>query len=102
MKTSNALKLISLAAVLALGGCQQSLERNDGVTTTAGNSLAVNQAITTVDPWPRNAENTDISGDGQRLGDTVTKYKTANTPEDDSGNANDLAAVFGQLAKGPK
>ena len=80
MKNTNLLKIISLAALVGLASCQQNLTRTDGVTTHAGDALAINEAKSVVDPWPRNVENTHIEGDGQRLGDAVIKYKTANKP----------------------
>ena len=84
MTKSRLAKLITIAAVAGLAACQQNLTRTDGVTTHAGNSLAVNEAKSVVDPWPRNVENTHIEGDGQRLSKSVVQYKT--NPSESAGS----------------
>ncbi len=81
MNKFNVLKCVSVFAALAMSGCQQYLDRNEGVTSFAGNSQAANEAKMVVDPWPRNVENTDIPADGQRMANTIDKYKNAHAPD---------------------
>ena len=82
MNNFKALSCILVTSSLGLAGCQQYLDRSDGVTSYAGNHLAANEAKMVVDPWPRNVDNTDIPADGQRMSDTVRKYKTAHENEE--------------------
>ena len=59
----------------ALGGCaQDDVLRTEGLSLTAGDSIARNTALQVIDPWPANVENTDLSTPADR-GDkpTVTK-----------------------------
>jgi len=72
------LKAISLSLFFAFAGCQSYLERNDGVTSSAGDAQAINEAKLVVDPWPEHADNNHIHSDGQRLSGAVKRYKTQN------------------------
>lgn len=71
----------ALGLIFALGGCTY-LERNDGITNFAGDAQAINETKQVVDPWNRNAYNNNIHGDGQRLGDTVKRYKEGQQEEE--------------------
>ncbi len=84
MSNFKPLKIASLSVFLAAGGCQNYLERHDGVTTSAGDAHAINEAKLVVDPWNPNADNTDIHTDGKRASDAVDIYKNANNPENAS------------------
>ena len=85
MNNNKILTSVLLAGCLGVTGCQQYLERREGVTTHAGNQLAANEANMVVDPWPKHVDNTDIDTDGKRSADIVGKYKSAHAPEDTSG-----------------
>ncbi|MEM7215313.1 MAG: hypothetical protein AAF423_07195 [Pseudomonadota bacterium] len=85
MKNINKITFASVFSALSLSGCQQYLERHDGVTTHAGNHLAANEAKLVVDPWNPNAYNNHIEGDGKRLGDAVKRYKDANKADSEKG-----------------
>jgi len=80
MSRNRYLTTSALGLVFALGGCTY-LDRNEGITTFAGDSQAVNQAKMVEDPWNENAYNNEIGGDGQRLGDTVKRYKEGKKEE---------------------
>jgi len=80
MSKNKYLTTTALGLVFALGGCTY-LDRNEGVTTFAGDAQAVNQAKMVEDPWNENAYNNEIGGDGQRLGDTVKRYKEGQQEE---------------------
>ena len=80
------LNTTALGLLLFATGCQSYLDRSEGVTSTAGNHLAVNEAKMVVDPWPPYADNTHLHGDGERLGDAVERYKKSNAKEENSGD----------------
>jgi hypothetical protein len=46
------------------------------VSPTAGNSVAANEAIQTIDPWPPYVYNTRSPGDGSRMVRAVQSYET--------------------------
>jgi len=49
----------------------------------------MNKNKQTADPWNKNAYNNDIEGDGERLGDTVKRYKAGEQEEAQTiGNVN--------------
>ncbi len=87
MKNNRYIAYSVVGAALLVGGCQQQyLERHDGVTTHAGNHLAVNEAKMVVDPWNRDAYNNNIEGDGKRLGmqSSATGIPTVRNPATDN------------------
>jgi hypothetical protein len=45
------------------------------VAPTAGSAVAANEAIQTIDPWPRYVYNTRIPGDGARMTNAFEKYE---------------------------
>ena len=72
---------------LALTGCRDYPEwdeyraRRDGVTLEAGNAVAHNIAVQTIDPWPNHAGNTEIDIDGERSVRTIDRYKKGKVAE---------------------
>ena len=80
MNKSKILSSTALGLIFVLGGCTY-LEREEGVTTFAGDTQAINEAKMVEDPWNENAYNNEIGGDGQRLGDTVKRYKQGKLEE---------------------
>ena len=87
------LNTTALGLVLFATGCQTYFDRRDTIESYSGEANAVNEAKMVVDPWPRNVDNVDIPGDGQRLGDAVERYKGANSPESANGEATLLLPV---------
>ena len=70
------------ALAVGLGGCMhaedplvQYTQRTDKVTLSAGNTSAANQAIHTIDPWPRASANRYIPANGQRMADAYERYR---------------------------
>ncbi len=90
MNKNKLLCSVSLSALMMLGGCQNYLERNEGVTSHAGNHLAVNEALMVSDPWKRDAYDTDIRSNGKRSADIVDRYEKEHAPEE----GNDAAPTF--------
>jgi hypothetical protein len=74
-----------LALFLVLAGCAGDtfvdeeyspyFRRSDFVTTGAGNAVAADAAIQTIDPWPRNVYNTHVQGDGAIGVKAFNKYE---------------------------
>ena len=62
------------ALVLPAAGCSSYMSRNDAVSASAGDAVAANAAIQTVDPWPATAANTDIPSDGRHVRPVIQKY----------------------------
>ena len=80
MNKNKILQTTALGLIFTLGGCTY-LDRNEGVTSFAGDAQAINEAKMVEDPWNENAYNNEIGGDGERLGDTVKRYKKGELEE---------------------
>ncbi|MEJ1160088.1 hypothetical protein [Prosthecomicrobium sp. N25] len=64
-----------LLALLA-GGCSQYLDRTEGVTTSAGDSIYFNRTQQVIDPYPRGSVDTRIATSGTVVEGAYTRYKT--------------------------
>jgi hypothetical protein len=61
----------------SLGGCSQMyFDHREGVTSGAGDAIAANEAMQTIDPWPARSANTNIAFNGQRMQSAVERYRT--------------------------
>ncbi|MEI9430303.1 hypothetical protein [Mesorhizobium sp. Cs1299R1N3] len=56
-----------LAGACALTGCADYMNHRDSVTLGVGDAMMANQALHAVDPFPPDAHNTKIEGDGRRV-----------------------------------
>ena len=65
--------LISAAALLA--GCQSSFSRQETISLHAGDAVAWNKAVHTIDPWPVAASDTSIPVSGRRVAQAVENYE---------------------------
>jgi hypothetical protein len=67
------------AAVLIpalLGACSDMYyDRREGVSFQAGNAVASNSAVQTIDPWPPAAARREIASNGQRVQGAVERYR---------------------------
>ena len=78
-----ALAATLLASVSMLGGCfenwdpahERYLRRSDFITLGAGDAVAHNKAVQTINPWPAWASNDRINMDGDRAYIAVRRYK---------------------------
>lgn len=75
-----ALTTALLVSAAMLGGCfepahEQYLRRSDFVSLGAGNAVAHNQAVQTINPWPYWAGNDRINMDGRRGEIAITRYR---------------------------
>ncbi len=61
----------------SLGGCAQLYwDRRDSIGLSAGDAIAANEAMQTIDPWPAASGNTNIVANGQRMQAAVERYRT--------------------------
>ncbi|HVY57530.1 MAG TPA: hypothetical protein VHA77_06735 [Xanthobacteraceae bacterium] len=74
---TRAAALIALAAVaLTAAGCSDIYyDRRDTIGLGAGDSLAANQAVQMVDPWPPASASRNIGFDGYRMQTAVERYR---------------------------
>ncbi|MEI9417573.1 excalibur calcium-binding domain-containing protein [Mesorhizobium sp. Cs1321R2N1] len=61
------LSFLLLAGACALTGCADYMSHRDSVTLGVGDAMLANQGIQTIDPFPPDARNTKIEGDGRRV-----------------------------------
>ena len=68
------------AAVLVAGCSSDQVHeyraQSDRVTAGAGDAMASNRAVHTIDPWPYDSQNTRIDIDGKRVQTAVRRYET--------------------------
>ena len=53
----------------------QYFDRSDKITRGAGNAVAHNMAVQTINPWPRNVGNDRINIDGKRIQLGMRRYQ---------------------------
>jgi hypothetical protein len=70
-----AARALLLAAVLALAGCSEYLDRRDTISLNGGDAVATNKVTQMVDPWPPVSANRDIAFNGVRMRSAVDRYK---------------------------
>lgn len=70
------LKAAALALVSLTGACSDNLARRDTIAYSAGNSLAANAAIQTIDPWPRRSYLRGQPTDGVKARQAAQRYLT--------------------------
>jgi len=65
-----------------LAGCAEPdfyFDRRDTVSLHAGDAVATNIAVQTIDPWPREAGRRDIAYNGDRMQAAGERYRTGKT-----------------------
>lgn len=68
-----------LFAVAALGGCAEPdlyFDRRETISLHAGDAIATNIAVQTIDPWPHVAGNRNIPANGDRMAAAGERYRT--------------------------
>jgi len=53
----------------------QYTQRADAITLSVGNAAAANEAIQTIDPWPRASASRNIPGNGERMAGAYERYR---------------------------
>ncbi|WP_299478033.1 pilus assembly protein [uncultured Roseibium sp.] len=74
-------RLVVLAAFLLLGGCADYMSHRDTVTVGAGNAMDANMGIHTIQPFPRQAYNTNLPGDGKKAVQAQERYLAPGDPD---------------------
>ncbi|MGI9384959.1 MAG: hypothetical protein ACR2PO_17535, partial [Methyloligellaceae bacterium] len=66
-----------LLATVTMAGCRdgQYLGRRDSIAFGAGDAVAHNKAVQTIDPWPRYARDTRLKTDGKRMMIGIGRYQ---------------------------
>ena len=70
------LRLAAAALALSASACTEYVERRETIAAHAGNAVAANRAIHTIDPWPAASARTDIETSGRRIVDAIERYET--------------------------
>lgn len=65
-------------AGLTLAGCYHPEARLDAVSPIAGNAIAHNKAVQTIDPWPNHAFRRHQVTDGERVRQAYESYRGTN------------------------
>lgn len=67
--------LALLACLCALTGCNDYLERREGISPVAGDAVRANIATHVIDPWPPSARDRHIVLGAERLVEIVERSK---------------------------
>jgi hypothetical protein len=85
---SNLIGVLTLIAIAVfVSSCNQAISRRDSLAPSLGNAMAVNTALQTIDPWPRNVENTHIHTDATITGNAIERYQTPVASEESSSSS---------------
>jgi hypothetical protein len=73
---------LAAAALFALStaACTDYVERRETIAAHAGNAVAANRAIHTIDPWPPGSSRTEIEVSGRRVVDAIDRYEAPRPP----------------------
>jgi hypothetical protein len=74
IKLSIRFGIAALAASTA--ACNDYLDRRDTISLHAGDAVAANRAIHTIDPWPAHASKTRWGTNGKRTVNAIERYET--------------------------
>ena len=64
-----------LVSALAAACSDIYYDHREGVAFQAGNAVAANAAVQTIDPWPPLAAERRIPGEGQRVQSAIARYR---------------------------
>jgi hypothetical protein len=103
LRTCIALTAAGLASVL-LAGCNEYLERRDTISLSAGDAIAANKAVQTINRWPDAARQDRWLSDGERARIAESRYRRRAVPSpkslDKSGGNSDMEADMQDKAGG--
>jgi hypothetical protein len=74
--------LFGIAAALA--GCDHWLARRETISYQAGDAVAWNRAVHTIDPWPAASADTTIPLSGRRVTTVIERYESGVPEETDA------------------
>jgi hypothetical protein len=80
-RSSERMHIRALGAVLVfstvLASCSDLYyDRRETVAFGAGDAVAANAAVQTIDPWPRGSDKRDFSTNGPRMAGAIERYRT--------------------------
>ncbi len=81
--------LVAASLSLLLGACSAYTGYADTVEPSAGDAVAANVAIHTIDPWPYASSKTGISADGKRVARATERYIAGDAAAASSESASD-------------
>ena len=64
------------ALAASTAACNDYLDRRDTISFHAGDAVAANRAIHTIDPWPAHASKTRWGTNGKRTVNAIERYET--------------------------
>jgi hypothetical protein len=70
-----ALRLAAGLLALAVAGCNAYLERRETIASYAGDAVAANRAVHTIDPWPAGVADDHIPVSGPKLVGVIERYE---------------------------
>ncbi len=80
--TDRAVRIFATVAAVGvlLAGCSDIyFDRREALSFHAGDAVATNIAVQTIDPWPKSAGNRNIAYDGSRMQKAAERYRTGKT-----------------------
>jgi hypothetical protein len=66
----------SIALAGSLSACNSPLARQETISLHAGDAVAWNKSVHTIDPWPVAASDTTIPVSGRRVAQAIENYET--------------------------
>jgi hypothetical protein len=65
-----------LCVAIPLAGCNHWLARSETISYQAGDAVAWNRAVHTIDPWPVASADTTIPTSGRRIATVIERYES--------------------------
>jgi hypothetical protein len=81
-----AFRLAAATLACMAAACTEHVERRETIAAHAGNAVAWNRAVHSIDPWPAAAARPDIEVSGRRVVDAIERYE-APKPVNGNGGA---------------
>ncbi|HEV2559515.1 MAG TPA: hypothetical protein VGU45_12875 [Microvirga sp.] len=66
---------------LGLAGCNSWLSHRETISYQAGDAVAWNRAVHTIDPWPAASRDTTIPTSGRRIARVIDAYENGETAQ---------------------
>jgi hypothetical protein len=74
---SNTVRALAIAAAIAaLSGCSEYVDRRDTISIRGGDAVNTNVVTQMVDPWPRESAERNIAFNGDKMESAVARYRT--------------------------